>query len=477
MLPLSPSGRQKRWTRYVIPALAVCALILGGILAYPRLKSSPPFIPPDVPADITDAELRNAISLARKKVEQTPHSAEAWGLLGTVFLANGRSGEADSCLRQAEKLDRHNPRWPYYLALAHIDTNTHEAIDCLRRASELCDRSDHSITAPHFQLATLLLQEGRNEEAGELLSSIRATQQDTPRKTYLSALLLANRNDLRGSIALLERLTENPTARQKACTKLAQLHLQLSDTKAAHTWNKLASELPEDVPWPDVYGSELLQWAMGPEHRFAEVDRLQKAGRFSEAVLLLKQMIENNEPARRQAYVTLGNNLVHLGRGTDAEAAYEEALRLSPDDAETHNRLALVRLFQGELRENKFGDHEGAKAHYRRALASARNAVRLNPLLGEAQMTLGQILLYLGERQEGIAALRLCLDSRPEMCNAHLLLGEALAEDSQPTEARQHLENAVRLADRNDQRARQALERFESKYGKKPTPESVKATP
>jgi tetratricopeptide (TPR) repeat protein len=476
MISHAEHNRFKRWRLPVVLLILATTLAAGGLLTH-RIGTSPTPEVPEIQTEGLDPEVAFALTVARNKVKENPHSAEAWGYLSKVLLANQVTREASVCLRQTENMDDTNPRWPFYLALASLDTNTDEAIACFRRAVERCDRFEPEIAVPRLLLATYLIQEGGNEEAGEVLRVARAKEPGSTQALYLSALLLANRNDLRGSVALLRLLSDNVATRQKACTKLAQLHHRLGDSKAAQTWEKLARSFPEDVPWPDPYGAELSQWAVGRETRFKSVKRLQDQGRFSDAVAMLNQMIENNESGLSRAYLALGNNLVHLARGPEAERAYEEALRLSPDDAETHNRLALVRLFQGELRENKFGDHEGAKAHYRRALESARNAIRINPILPEAQMTLGQILILLGERQEGILALRAALRSRPEMYNAHLLLGETLIKDGVLVEGRQHLQDALRFADGNDDRAKKALELFERIHGKSPVPGTVKPIP
>ena len=455
----------ERWPRRLILMVALVVVLGGGGVAV-YLGSRPALVPPVVSLEGIDPDVASAITLARTKVEDAPHSAEAWGFLAKVLLANGLASEAEVCLRQTEKLDGNNPRWSYYRALAISETDTDGAIAGFRRAIEVCDRFEPEITAPRMQLASLLIQEGRNEEAEGVLEILRAKEPDAPQTIYLSALLLANRNDLSGAAALLRRLTENVTTRQKACTKLAQLHLRLGDAKSARGWDKMARSLPDDAVFTDPFAAELRKFWVGREQRFAEVARLQKKHRYSEAVASLEAMVANNEKGVARAYVALGENLVHLGRGPEAETAFQNALRLEPDDAETFNRLALVRFFQGEIHEHRHGSREEAKAYYERALDSVRQALRITPSLGEAHLTMGQIQFALGRRKEGIEALRLCLRSRPALSQAHLLLGKALAEDGQPDEARRHLRDALRFADENDLPAKQALELFEKKYGK-----------
>lgn len=460
----------KRWPRRFGLALLVAALVAGGVFAYQRLKAPPPPKPPGIPANYSDQEVVRALTVAAKKVEQAPLSAEAWGHLGQLYLANEIGEQADYCFRQAERLDARNPHWPYYLALSNLPTDTQETVACLRRAIERADRADPAITSPRLQLATLLIQDAKYDEAAELLRLVRAKEPGNAQAIYLAGLLQAGRGDLRGGAALLRLVADNPAARQKACTKLAELHQRLGNSAAADEWARTARDAPEDTHWPDAYAAELLQWALSRDQRLGQAARLQREQRYAEAVAMLKQILESEESPPAAVYESLGNNLVHLGQHAEAEQAFEAVLRLSPNDVETHTRLALIRLFQGEIRENKFGDRPGAEVHYRRARASAEKAVQLKPDLGESRATLGQILLALGERKAAITELRASLRSRPEVAHTHLLLGEALAADGHLPDARPHLESAVKFAPKGDPRPREALDRFEKQHGKPPVP-------
>ena len=458
--------RRSPWIRRSVLALALVGLLVGGAVRFLGGGATP--VPPLVPLEGVDPDCIEAITAAREKVLEEPRSAEAWGFFGKVLLANEQGRAADICLRQAEKLDGTEPRWPYFRGIANFLSDPPEAIACFRRAIACGDRPDSDPLSPRMQLATLLLQKGHDGEAETELKIVRALEPSNPRTIYLSALLLANRNDLRGSVIQLMRLTDQPATRRKASARLAQLYLRLGDAAAAKKWEKVAASLPEDTTWPETYTDELVKFKVGREQRFEEATHLQEQQRYGEAVALLQSMIEGKERAVSRAYVELGNAQAHLHRLPEAEEAYRQALRLSPEDAETHTRLALVYCLRGEERTKQFGDREGVRGHYRQALESVRTAVRINPQLGVARLTLGQILLDLGEREEGIAALRESLASRPESSSTHLLLGKALAQDGRSDEARRHLQAAVRFADENDGRPKEALEQFEKKQKAKP---------
>ena len=87
---------------------------------------------------------------------------------------------------------------PYYLALANLPTDAQETAACLRRAIERADRADPAITSPRLQLATLLIQDARYDEAAELLRLVRVREPGNAQAIYLTGLLQAGRGDLRG---------------------------------------------------------------------------------------------------------------------------------------------------------------------------------------------------------------------------------------------------------------------------------------
>src|SRR5262245_57482874 len=157
----------KRWLRRLVLGVLILALGSGGFLVwrvwlFPAVPS-----PPEVPAGSVPPEVAAAISHAREMVLKTPRSAEAWGLLGKVLFAHEFAEQADLCFQEAEKLDGKSPRWPHFRGLANAPTNTEAAIAGFRRAVERSDPAGPEIAASSLQLAFLLVQDGRDEEAEE----------------------------------------------------------------------------------------------------------------------------------------------------------------------------------------------------------------------------------------------------------------------------------------------------------------------
>ena len=86
------------------------------------------------------------------------------------------------------------------------------------------------------------------------------------------------------------------------------------------------------------------------------------AGRFAEAIPLLKGMIQRL-PERSSAWILLGTADMGLGRLGDARVAMEEALKRPPESSEAHYNLAQI------LMALQPPDLISARLHYSKALA------------------------------------------------------------------------------------------------------------
>jgi len=422
-----------------------------------RVPLPPPPEPPAVPSDGLEPEVVQLLSGLRKRVVENPASGESWGQLGMALRVHNRLAEARDCLKEAERLDPANPRWPYHGGMCLFYTEPDETIRSLRRAVELAERLDPPDFSPHFQLAAVLVHEGRYEEAGPYLRPVIEHHPAFAPASYLAGVVRANTGDLAGSLELLLKTAEDPTTRKKACEQLARVYFRLGRGSEAEDWNRKARQLPEDGPWTTGFDAEAARWDMTRSARYAEVRRLHAEGRYAEAVQLLREFLDRNDSARAYALSLIGDCQARLGQAEEAEAAYHEAIRLEPDEPRHHLRLATVYRVQGEVCESVRRDATTAQEYYRKALLSTREAVRLAPNLDDAQTMLGEVLLSLGQREEALAALRAAVRMRPENATAQLLLGQALVRGGDPAAARPHLELAARHAAPGDTRAAEAL--------------------
>ena len=109
---------------------------------------------------------------------------------------------------------------------------------------------------------------------------------------------------------------------------------------------------------------------------------------------------------------------------------YETMLKVTPNDAELHDDVALLYLGMGMA--------ANAVRHFEVSAA-------LKPDSAPAQFNLGTALAQAGRLQASVAAFRAALERRPDYALAHGNLGRVLLAQNNVGEALKHLQEAVRL--------------------------------
>jgi tetratricopeptide (TPR) repeat protein len=155
-------------------------------------------------------------------------------------------------------------------------------------------------------------------------------------------------------------------------------------------------------------------------------------------------------PGNARVYCGLGDALADLGQTEDSIAAYENALRISPDFADAHANLGAILMdIPGRLPEaiDQFRlavrskpDH--VKAHFYLGLvwsntpgrladgiAEFQEALRIKPDSADINYALGISLLKMpGRLLDAIAHFEAALRIKPDMAEAHYGLGMAFLE-------------------------------------------------
>ena len=134
------------------------------------------------------------------------------------------------------------------------------------------------------------------------------------------------------------------------------------------------------------------------------------------------------QPDDVQTHDYLGQALHEQGRIDDAIRHFRQALHLQPSYAEAHSNLANALLEQG--------NSDQAIQHFFLAL-------EIKPDFLEAHYNLGGALLAQGHTKEAIAAFRRALEIEPEFTKAHNNLGIAFAQQEEVARALAHFERAV----------------------------------
>jgi tetratricopeptide (TPR) repeat protein len=425
--------------------------------------------PPHVPLENVEDRVAKGIRSALQKVRDQPRSAEAWGFLGRLLLANSFEPQALVCLREAERLDPHDLRWPYLRGVQLRTRDPDPALACLRRAVELCPRNDPE-QSPRLQLAEMLLEAGNLDEAEAVLQTLAGSGSGGARRRFDLARLAFLRGRDQEAVEGLTGLVEESHARQHACALLAMAQRRLKNEEAAARFGRRARELPDDTPWPDRHQDEVWQLGMSSQLLARRADELFAAGKDREALALIGELagVEGGEEI---AQLNLAMQFIQRQQLDRAERTLRQVLaRSKGGKLRGHFLLALALFLQGDkLQEGSPGDRAQAPDKYRAAAAAARRAVELQPSHAPSHLYLGRALLRLGpeHRREALAALRRAVQCRPESALIHQTLGAALAEEGNAGEALYHLEEAVRCAPADDPGPAQALQRFRDQQGGK----------
>jgi len=125
-------------------------------------------------------------------------------------------------------------------------------------------------------------------------------------------------------------------------------------------------------------------------------------------------------PNFADAHNKLGYVLARQGKLDEAIEHLTKALRIEPDSADSHSKLGLVFFRQGKL--------DRAVTHFNEAL-------RIKPDLADAHSNLGYVLMHQDKLDQAIEHLTEALRIKPDLANAHHNLGCALARRGKLDEA------------------------------------------
>jgi tetratricopeptide (TPR) repeat protein len=184
-------------------------------------------------------------------------------------------------------------------------------------------------------------------------------------------------------------------------------------------------------------GIELLERALSlcPDSADSHVQLaklLRLDGRNPEAIAALKKAIDI-EPQSAAAYNDLG--LICLAEMDVAQAVdcFSRAIEINPDLAIAHHNRGLA-LEQESPAE---------------AIASFRQAARIDPNFAEAHAKLGNLLLSEGSRAEALECFRRAAVARPDSPLAFISQAKILLEEEKPAVAEGLVRRAIDLAPRN----------------------------
>jgi tetratricopeptide (TPR) repeat protein len=380
-----------------------------------------------------------------------PRSAEAWGALGMLLLANGFAEDSLGCFDRAARLDPADARWPYLHGLARQPLDPDGAVEHFREATRrVGDGREGAAGAVRLRYAEALMRTGGRAEAKSLLLDVLAHDPDNPRALLALGILAHDGNEPDAAEGYLLRCVRSPLSRQRATVRLSALYQEKGDAVASERYRRQAAGMPRDPEGPDPIAEESKRLLIGRRASLLRAEFLLRANQTAEAAALLRRLLDQH-PDEAEASVKLGLALVELGRSRDAEEVLRNPkLHQGGDRAQVHFFLGMA-LFQ--------------QKKYEEAAKEERLALAVKPDHAGAHLYLGMALLEVGQRKEGVAELEQAVRFSPESVDTHLQLGRALVTTAaRRDEGFRHLDRAVELAGEADPRPGEMRQRLRDQY-------------
>ena len=181
-------------------------------------------------------------------------------------------------------------------------------------------------------------------------------------------------------------------------------------------------------------------------------------GDHEEAIELLEGALDL-VPDYYEARVKLGGEHLELDRFREAEASFRQAFELSPNRALAPLNLGVLHYKEGDL-QAVGGNLEEAVGSFQRAIGFLLEAIRLNPLSGDALFYLGATFYKSGLFDEAEQRLQRALEIAGPHAQARLTLINLYARQARYEEA---LDQADAFLEENpDSPQRAAIERAKS---------------
>jgi tetratricopeptide (TPR) repeat protein len=450
-------------------------------------------------------EFDKAVELSRSALRESPNNAQLWTLQGIALASKGESKEALAAFRQALKISPNSVAALAGAAQIEYQAGNRDAVPLLNRLLQLRpgDPTGHAMLAVlEYRQGNCTAAASHFEKAGELLDS-----QLDALHAYATCLVRLKRLD--DAIAVLQRAVAlRPDDRQerhllasvqlmvrKPQDVLATLAPLLEASNPNADTLELASNAYEDAgDTPQAVSTLRQALLLDPRNvslylDFANISFAHESFQVGIDVISEGMVLQ---PRAGQLYVARGVLYVQLAQYDRAEADFEKAYELDPNQslssaaqglaavqandldhalASIQSKLArkpndaLLLYLQADVLSQK-GAGPGT-TEFQLAMRSAKRAVALQPTLGAARGVLAKLYMQTGQYQEAADQCRKALNSDPKDQTAVYRLIQALRKTGQKGEIPDLLK---RLAQLREQATQEERERYRYKLIEEDTP-------
>jgi tetratricopeptide (TPR) repeat protein len=405
--------------------------LVAGVLLFSACNRSIPTLAPALFDGMEKPVVEKIVHL-HSELKMHPDSSQLAGLLGINCYVHGLKGESVQFFQHAAQLDPKEFRWPYYSAVAQIETGDKSAFDWFDRA--------RGIKPEYVPLSIRLGQAHLHYEEYEAAKvafsqALSAGQPPTEMKAggleqaYLGLATIAIQNDEleEAKVCLHKAIGENANYREGHAL-LANVYRRLGKSDSADIQIMLAKPLPPQTGLKDPLFSQMVDEGVGSFwHRFRGSNYLAH-GLYDLAVIEFRQALESRPDA--EAYNNLGFALQHRNKFEEAEKLHRKAIGLDSSYFEAYNNLGVSLYRQQKIPE---------------AITVVEQGIKKNPDFPDAYLNLGTFRKVTGQFREALLAFRKGKELAPE--NLRFSYQIALLLASAPVQGVRNGAEARKLAD------------------------------
>src|SRR3954471_6016573 len=340
-------------------------------------------------------DYKKAIDAYKKSVEQDSDNLDSVRGLAQNLL---NDGQTEAALEQYKAITEADPQDAQaHLRIAELYRRTgkfDQALESLKKTSTLVT---DSLEVP-YNTALVYEAQGRYDEAAQILQGL-LKKTEKPNFEYTSG-------DKNNRSVFLERLGTVLREQHKTDASIAafQQMLDMGDDNASRGYQQMIETYRDAKQWQkasDVARAAVTKFPNDKQLKMVLASQQADLGQGDAAVSQLKALLKNT-PEDRDVYIALSQVEARLRHWAEAEAAIDEADKLSKPDEKDY--IAFVRGSIYE-RQKKYDDAEQA---FRRVVASdPHNATALNYL--------GYMMADRGLRlEEAIALIKKALAVDPQ---------------------------------------------------------------
>jgi tetratricopeptide (TPR) repeat protein len=451
-----------------------------------------------------------AVELSRSALQKSPNNPRLWTLQGIALLNKGDSKGALTAFQRALKISPNNIAALAGAAQIEYQTEDQAAVPLLSRLLQLRPedptanamravleyrQGNCAEAAPHFEKAGELLDSQLDALHAYTTCLVKLRRLDDAATTFQRALALSPGDPRERRVLASIQLMD-----QKPKDALVTLQPLLESQDADSNTLQLASIAYEDTGDTPQAVSLLRQAILlDPKNislylDFANICFNHESFQVGIDVITEGLLLQPNSD---DLYVARGVLYVQVARYDKAEADFEKAYELNPNQSLSTAAQGLVAVQSNDLDhaltsiqaklQRKPNDPlllylqadilsqkgvDPGTPEFQLAMRSAKRAVSLEPTLGDARVVLAKLYMQTGQYQEAIKQCRKVLISNPNDQRAVYRLIQALRKTGQTQEIPELLQRLAKVREHTtqDERERSRYHLYEDDISTDDTP-------